>query len=82
MASMNGLLMFSVCDQRIDLPLWHIAYTGDKIVDNSRAEQHLKVIYSNYRRFKTNGRVLPVFKDRKTVNIWFPKNLKKELRSL
>ncbi len=79
MKSVHELMMFSNCDQRIDLPVWHVAYRGDKLIDNSRAEQHLKVIYSNYRRFKTNGRVLPIMKERKLVNVWFPANLKKEI---
>jgi len=82
MSSVYELMMFSNCDHRIDLPLWHVAYRGDKLIDNNRAEQHLKVIYSSYRRFKTNGRVLPILKERKLVNAWFPTNLKKEIKNI
>lgn len=35
------------CQQRVDLPLWHISVDADNYFDKHRVEQHLKVIYKD-----------------------------------
>lgn len=82
MFCVNEMTAFTNCDKRIDLPVWHLVHSNDQLIDNSRAEQHLKVIFAEYRHFKASGKILPVFNERKSVTAWFPKNLKKELRNI
>jgi pimeloyl-ACP methyl ester carboxylesterase len=82
MFSTNEIMMFSNCDLRVDLPLWHLVDSRDRLIDNSRAEQHLKVIYSDYRHFKNNARIVPIFSERKSVSAWISSSLKKELKNL
>ncbi|HSW65762.1 MAG TPA: alpha/beta hydrolase [Bacillota bacterium] len=37
------------CKKQVKVPVWHIASKGDYYFDNYRVEQHLRVIFSDYR---------------------------------
>lgn len=38
------------CQQKIDLPLWHIAAKADHFFDNHLVEQHLRVVFKNFEK--------------------------------
>lgn len=40
------------CNQRVDLPVWHIYVEFDKYFDNSIVEQHMRVIFTDYKALK------------------------------
>lgn len=83
MYSVNELLIFSNCDAQVNVPLWQIVSKEDTMLDNRRAEQHLKVIFNDYQRFRANKNLLPVIlSEKKMANSWFPSGLKKALREL
>lgn len=42
----NQLLTVDNCQKKVAMPVWHIAVEGEKYFDNSRVEQHFKVIFT------------------------------------
>ncbi len=47
MDNTRTMLKLNLCDERIALPLWHIAVSHDRYFDNHVVEQHLGVIYED-----------------------------------
>lgn len=42
-------LQFDNCQVRVDLPLWHVAAKSDHFFDNKLVEQHLQIVFKDYK---------------------------------
>jgi pimeloyl-ACP methyl ester carboxylesterase len=44
------VLMLTVdnCHKKVDLPVWHVAVAGEKYFDNTKVEQHFRVIFKDF----------------------------------
>ncbi len=47
-ATTVSFLKLNNCEQRVDLPLWHVGVKMDNYFDSSVVEQHMRVIFSNF----------------------------------
>lgn len=45
------MMKLDLCDQKINLPIYHVAVVKDHFFDHHRVEQHMRVIYSDYIQF-------------------------------
>jgi hypothetical protein len=45
----NEFLHLDNCRQRVDVPVWHVHTKQDYYFDNSVVEQHMRVIFSDYK---------------------------------
>ncbi len=52
MHTINGLLYLDLCTKQIKLPVYHISVAGDQYFDNYKVEQHMRVIFSDFKEFK------------------------------
>ena len=84
MFTTHELLEFTNCDQRIDLGVHHVAIKADNILDNSRVEQHMRVIFGDFNAYlvKLKGHAPTLIYDRKTASFLLPDGLKQTLRQL
>ncbi len=78
------LLTFSNCNDRVDVPLWHVATVNDHFLDNSRVEQHMRIIYEDFNQSLINAtnHAPTVLADKKAASVMVPKDLSRYLRSL
>lgn len=78
------LLTFSNCSQQIAVPLWHVATVNDHFLDNAKVEQHLRVIYEDFRQSLINAtnHAPTVIADKKAASVMVPKDLSRKIRSL
>lgn len=49
------LLKLDNCQQRINLPVWHVTGVSDELLDNKNVEQHLRIIFTKYSNIKINA---------------------------
>ena len=49
MHSINGMLHIDLCTKRIKLPVHHVSVDGDQYFDNYKVEQHMRVIYDDFK---------------------------------
>lgn len=52
MYTINGMLNLDLCNKTIKLPVYHVSVDGDQYFDNYNVEQHMRVIYEDYKEFK------------------------------
>lgn len=48
MATTVEMLTVNNCQQKVNLPVWHVAVAGEKYFNNSMVEQHYKVIFKEF----------------------------------
>ena len=52
MATSVAFLTLDNCQQKVDLPVWHISVKADRYFNNHTVEQHMRVIFSKYHEAK------------------------------
>jgi pimeloyl-ACP methyl ester carboxylesterase len=69
------------CQWRVDLPVWHISVKADRYFDNHMVEQHMRVIFSDFKDFRSrmDGHAPSVIADMQTAAPLFPKKLREAL---
>jgi pimeloyl-ACP methyl ester carboxylesterase len=84
MYTSNELLRFSNCEGKVALGVHHVAVQADNILDNSRVEQHMRVIFSDFYPYyvKLKSHAPTMISDRKTASMFLPKQLKQQMASL
>lgn len=78
------LLTLDNCRVRVDLPLWQITVKNDNYFDNSVVEQHLRVIFSDYKSAEIDiGTHAPsTIADARTAAAWVPSRLRRAISRL
>lgn len=51
MDTINGMLHLDICDKTVKLPVYHVSVDGDQYFDNYKVEQHLRVIFTDFKVF-------------------------------
>jgi pimeloyl-ACP methyl ester carboxylesterase len=71
------------CQQRIDLPAWHISVDADRYFDNRLVEEHLKVIYTkvNTAKAKIDSHAPSIIADRSVARGLIPYRIRNLLAS-
>ncbi len=84
MFTTTEFLLFSNCDRQINLPVWHVAAKADHFFDNARVEQHMRVIFSDYKSvtIKLTNHAPTVIADRKEAAALIPAELKRAIKAL
>lgn len=51
----TNLEMFKLnnCDRRVNLPVWHVASKKDRYFDHNRVEEHMRLIFTDFKIFFT-----------------------------
>jgi len=72
------------CQRRVELPLHHISVKDDRYFDNHIVEQHMRVIFSDYKAYRSrmNGHAPSIIADVKTAAPLIPNKLRKALEKL
>lgn len=52
MDTINGMLFLDLCNKQVKLPVYHVSVDGDQYFDNYKVEQHMRVIYQDFKEFK------------------------------
>lgn len=70
------------CQERIDLPVWHVASSGDHYFNNEFVEQHMRVVFNDYTKgiMQSHAHTPSVLGDKKDMGIMVPTGLRKVLR--
>lgn len=53
MRTMADMFSLDVCDKQVDLPVYHVSVDSDRYFDNATVEQHMRVIYKDFRGMPT-----------------------------
>jgi pimeloyl-ACP methyl ester carboxylesterase len=51
MDTINGMLHLDLCTKTIKLPVYHVSVDGDQYFDNYKVEQHMRVIFTDFKLF-------------------------------
>lgn len=81
-ATTSEFLKIDNCTQPIKLPVWHVAATHDHYFNNDIVEQHMRVVFSDYKRFimKSKAHVPSVLAGKKELGVMVPPDLRRYLR--
>lgn len=84
MYTTTEFLLFSNCDRQVDLPVWHVSAQADHFFDNSRVEQHMRVIFTDFHGVNINmtNHAPTVIAGKKEAAALVPKELKQYLKDL
>lgn len=52
MYTINGMLHVDLCTKRVTLPVYHVSVDGDQYFDNYQVEQHMRVIFEDFKVFE------------------------------
>jgi len=52
MHTINGMFHVDLCNKSVALPVYHVSVDGDQYFDNYLVEQHMRVIYSDFKVFE------------------------------
>lgn len=74
-------LTLNNCDNRIDLPVWHVGVDLDNYFDKDLVEQHMKVIFNDFIYLKApfDKHMPNLIAGKKEVSKLIPRKLKQEL---
>jgi pimeloyl-ACP methyl ester carboxylesterase len=77
------MLTVDLCNKPVDLPVYHIAVDDDRYFDNTRVEQHLRVIYKDVKIIPTPmiGHAPTVIADAKSAAPFVPAKIRRLLRA-
>jgi pimeloyl-ACP methyl ester carboxylesterase len=75
------MLTLNNCNQRVDLPVWHLVVESDNYFDNRVVEQHMRVVFSDYTAIpiKLKSHSVSVVADKKSFSPFVPPKLRKLL---
>lgn len=81
-ATTSEFLQLDNCQQKINVPVWHVASKFDHYFKNDVVEQHQRVVYSDYHRATMNSKAHTpsIIADKKGLGIMVPAGLRAELR--
>ena len=84
MFTTNELLLFSNCSRQVDLSVYNVIIKNDNILDYSKVEQHMKVIFNDYvpLTVQINDQAQVFLYDRKSASFLMPPKLKQLLKTL
>lgn len=51
MYTIHGMLHANLCDKPLKLPVYHVRVDGDQYFDNYQVEQHMRVIFSDFKDY-------------------------------
>lgn len=70
------------CQQKIDLPVWHVSSSGDHYFNNEFVEQHMRVVFNGYSRgvMQSHAHTPSVLGNKKEMSIMVPPALRTVLR--
>jgi pimeloyl-ACP methyl ester carboxylesterase len=71
------------CKHKINLPLYHVAVGADRYLDQYRVEQHLRVVFDGFYKYKArlNSHSISIIADAKAAEAVIPLELKRVLRN-
>jgi pimeloyl-ACP methyl ester carboxylesterase len=75
-------LTLNNCDRQVDLPVYHLAVTGDRYFDNRVVEQHMQVIFKEYHMLaalKLGNHAPSIIADAKSAAPFIPPKLRRLL---
>lgn len=69
------------CKHRVDVPVWHVSSKGDYYFNNNVVEQHLRVIFKEYKNFELDLRTHApsVVATKKEAAVFIPPRLRRKL---
>lgn len=82
MKTTTEFLALDNCTKRVDLPVGHIAVSGDRYFDNNLVEQHFRVIFNDYTllsTLKADNHAPSIIADEKAAAPYIPTTLRKLL---
>jgi pimeloyl-ACP methyl ester carboxylesterase len=70
------------CGSKIDLPVYHVASSGDHYFNNEFVEQHMQVVFNSYEKgiMQSHAHTPSVLGDKQELSIMVPAVLRKQLR--
>lgn len=76
-----SFLTLDNCRKRVDLPVWHVAVKADNYFDNGVIEQHMRVIFSDFRQVmaELNNHSMTVIADKNEAKVFLPLKLRRML---
>jgi len=78
--TINTMLSIDNCQVRVNLPVWHISFSGRTFFNENYVEQHLKVIFTEYHKLTTKFDLdLPFGSPASKIGKLIPPNLRKKL---
>ncbi len=82
MFTTSSLLKADTCQDRLNLPVIHIDFNGGRYVDNNTVEQHMRVIFTDYRHFiaESAPNAFSLLATKRSAKNAIPKDLKALLR--
>jgi pimeloyl-ACP methyl ester carboxylesterase len=51
METINGMLFLNLCTKTVKLPVHHVSVDGDQYFDNYKVEQHMRVIFTDFKLY-------------------------------
>jgi pimeloyl-ACP methyl ester carboxylesterase len=77
----NQFLRVDNCTKQVDLPLWHISVKDEQYFDHHLVEQHLRVIFSDFKQYysKMDSHAPSVIADIKTAAPLLPTQIRRVL---
>lgn len=81
MKTTHEMFTLDLCNQTVDLPVYHISVDLDRYFDNYLVEQHMRIIFSDYINVKSKmgGHSHTVIATAKEVAPFFPPQIRKVL---
>jgi pimeloyl-ACP methyl ester carboxylesterase len=81
MYTINGMFHVDLCDKRVKLPIHHVSVAGDQYFDNYKVEQHMRVIFEDYKEHKAimNAHMPTIVATSKEIAPLIPKSLRRLL---
>lgn len=77
-------LTFNNCNVRVNVPVWHVSAKADHFFDNHLVEQHMQVVFSDYKSAEINmeTHAPSVIADERMAGPLVPPKLRRMLRTL
>jgi len=77
----SEFLRLDNCDRRVNLPVMHVVSQEDHYFDNHVVEQHMRIVFSDYRRFvaRSKAHTPSILADKKDMAVLLPPALRRRL---
>ena len=82
--TVNEFMRFDNCGVKVALPVWHVGTTDDHFFDNSVVEQHMRIIFTDFKMVKINlkAHAPSVIASKQDAAAFIPTALKRKLSTL
>lgn len=79
----STMLSLDLCQEKVDLPVYHISVEPDRYFNNNNVEQHMRVIFSDYHGLRTSlaGHAPTVVASAKDAAPFIPKKVRELLET-